>query len=219
MRLLIFGASGATGRQLVAQALDLDHEVTAFIRDASRLVGRSRKFRSVVGNVMDAASVESAVPGHDAVLIALGTMPEQPQDRNRRQPREPVCSLGTRHIVTSMVRHSVDRLIVETSLAVGSSRADARFGAAAMVRWALRDVMNDKERQEAIVRDSDLDWTIVRPARLTNGPRTFKIQAGESLPWSVLSRISRADVAAFMLGVLANASMFRKTLSLIEKSR
>ena len=215
MRLIVFGATGATGRQLVTQALELSHEVTAFVRDASRLTARSGRLRAITGDVMDVASVESAVPGHDAVLVALGTMPEGREERGRRRPAEPVCSVGTRQIVASMVRHSVNRLIVETSLAVGSSREDSRFGAATFIRWILRDVMNDKERQEATVRDSGLDWTIIRPARLTNDRPAMQVRAGESLAWSLLSTVSRADVAAYMLRALRDTSTYRKSISLI----
>jgi uncharacterized protein YbjT (DUF2867 family) len=215
MRLLIFGATGATGRQLVKQALDSAHQVTAFVRDTSRLATQSEQLRSVTGDVMNAAAVDAAIPGHDAVLVALGTMPEDPQDRSRRQPSEPVCSVGAAHITASMLRHGVRRVVIESSLAIGSSRSNSRLGAASVVRWALKDVMQDKERQETIVRNSNLDWTIIRPARLTNGRRSLHVQSGESLSWSLLSTVSRADVAALMLKSLGDDSTIRKALSLI----
>ena len=216
MRLLVFGATGATGRQLVRLALESGHHVTAFVREPARLTMTSDRLDAVTGDVMLPATVDAAVPGHEAVLVALGTMPEDRQDRHRRRPRDPVCSVGTGNIVSSMIRHGVRRLVVETSLGVGESRSASQMGAATLVRCFLKDVMDDKERQEANVRRSQLDWTLVRPARLTNGPRTSGPRWGESLKWSLMSTVSRADVAAFMLGAIADTRTYFKALSLIS---
>ena len=94
MRLLVFGASGATGRHLVRLALSQGHGVTAFVRDPARLPAMDERLDRVVGDVMQPASVEAAFDHHDAVLCALGTMPEAGADRSRRQPAVPVCSVA-----------------------------------------------------------------------------------------------------------------------------
>lgn len=214
MRLLIFGATGATGQHLVRLALSAEHRVTAFVRDPARLTVQNPLLSYVAGDVMEWSSIDTALPGHDAILCALGTMPEARADRPRRQPSVPVCSVGTRNILASMTRHQCRRIVVESSTSVGESRYTGRFGAGAFVRAVLHGIMQDKELQEAAVRASDLDWTIVRPVRLTNGPAQGRVQAGEALPWNVLSTISRADTAAFMLAAVNDPATSRKALTI-----
>lgn len=213
MKLLIFGATGATGQHLVRLALSQGHRVTAFVRDPKRLALGGGSLDHIVGDVMHLDSVDAAVPGHDAVLCALGTMPETTADRARRQPGVPVCSVGTRHILEAMSQHGCRRIVVESSTSVGESRHTGYLGAAAFVRFVLRDVMLDKERQEDAIRASSADWTIVRPARLTDKPPTGRVQSGEGLRWGLLSSVTRADTAAFMLAALSDARTSRKALT------
>ena len=213
MKLLIFGATGATGRLLVDQALELGHAVTAFVRDPARLHRSHPTLRQIVGDAMDAATVEGAVQGHDAVVCALGTSPEGKADRARRQPGVPVCSVGTANIVGAMDRHGVRRIVVESSTSVGESRKAGRWGAAAIVRLFLREVMDDKERQDEILKGSGLDWTIVRPAKLSNGPQTGRLKSGEGLAWSLASSASRADVAAFLLAALGDPATIGRAIT------
>src|SRR5450756_1115809 len=166
MNVVIFGASGQTGTALVDLALDQGHSVTAFVRDPTRLRRAHPSLRSVVGNVMDPSTLELAVSGQDAVICALGTMPEAQSDKIRRQPGVPVCSVGTKNILRAMLTHAVRRIVVESSACVVTSRHTGKFGAGFIVHLLLHKVMDDKERQEAFVRDSTLDWTIIRPVRL-----------------------------------------------------
>lgn len=214
MHLLIFGATGATGQHLVRLAVSQGHHVTAFVRDPGRLLHSSPLLSYVVGDVMQSSSVETAMPGQDAVLCALGTMPETKADRPRRQPGIPVCSVGTRNILEAMSSHQCRRIVVESSTSVGESRYTGILGAAALVRTVLRGVMEDKELQEAALRASNADWTIVRPVRLTNGPARGQVQAGERLRWSMLSTISRADTANFMLSAVGDPSTSGKALTI-----
>ena len=214
MRLLIFGATGATGQHLVRLALSAGHRVTAFVRDPARLFHDGPLLSYVVGDVMQLSSVDTALPGHDAVLCALGTMPEARADRPRRQPAVPVCSVGTTNILEAMTRHQCSRIVVESSTSVGESRYTGSLGAGTIVRAVLRGIMRDKELQEAALRASGLDWTIVRPVRLTNGPAQGHVQAGEALRWNMLSTISRADAAAFMLAAVTDPGTSRKALTI-----
>ena len=214
MDLLIFGATGATGQHLVRLALSSGHRVTAFVRDPDRLTATSPSLRKVVGDVLQPASVEAALPGHDAVLCALGTMPEAKADRPRRQPEVPVCSVGTRNILDAMSKHQCRRIVVQSSTSVGGSRATGSLGAGAFVRTVLRDVMNDKELQEAAIRASTSDWTIVRPVRMTDGLAKGHVQSGERLRWNLLSSVSRADVAAYMLAAVADPALLRKEVTI-----
>ena len=210
----VIGASGATGRALVSSAVQRGWQVQAFVRDAARLPpDLAARCSVVVGDVMIPGSAHRAVQGADAVIVALGTMPDASSDAARRQPTIPVCSTGTRHIAETMRDCAVRRLIVISATSVGESRHTGSFGVGWVVRRVLRDVMNDKEPQDAIIRASATDWTIVRPVRLTNGAATGKVRAAVGLPWHWWSSISRADVAEFALDCMTNADSVGRAIS------
>lgn len=213
MNIVVFGATGATGRLVVQSALAAGHAVTAFVRETSRMSVAHPALRIVEGDAMDSASVASAVQGMDAVVCTLGTMPEAKADRGRRQPDVPVCSVGTRNIIASLHRPDL-RLIVESSVCVGSSYDTGRFGAGVVVRLALKRVMADKEEQEAAVKDSACNWTILRPVKLTNKPAMGNLKAGVDLPWYLTSKATRADVANYMVQILGDAATFKKAMTL-----
>src|SRR2546426_3495278 len=164
MRVLIFGATGGTGRQLVSQALRRGHDVSAFVRNRGGLAIVDPRLRAVQGDVQRVESIRSAIPGHEAVLSALGTRSLGPTT---------LLSDAAKEIVRAMEAHGVRRLLWESSLGVGETRGQL----GPIYNWLLiplllRHVFADKERQEQILRSSSLDWTIVQPASLTNGPRT-----------------------------------------------
>lgn len=203
MKLLIIGSTGGTGRELVKQALEQGHQVTAFARTPSKLGISHHNLRIAQGDVTDAASVEAAVAGQDAVLCALGT---------RVFRKNTIQSDGTRNIVVAMQKNAVKRLVVETSLDVGDSRGQLGFFFAHVIRATLlRNIFEDKELQERMVRESGLDWIIVRPAMLTDGPRTGKYRAGFSASNKIARKISRADVADFMLKQTTGNDFLRQT--------
>lgn len=214
MNIIVFGASGATGRLLVQAALAAGHRVTAFVRDPERFTQAHSNLRLVTGDAMDASSVAAAVAGHDAVICALGTMPERREDRARRQPDVPVCSVGTSNILAAMDAAGCRRLLVESSASVGDSYASAILGAGFIIRMALKQVMADKELQEAATMASSCDWTIFRPVRLTNAPAKGGLKSGVGLRWSIASRATRADVANFMVAAVSDRTTYRKALTL-----
>ena len=200
MQVLVIGATGGTGRQLVQQALAQGHEVTAFVRDPARLQIEPANLRVVKGDVLDYASVESAMRGQNAVLSALG-------HRRFFYPNR-IQSDGMRNILRAMNVCDVPRLICETALSIGSGVG--RLGLPHtffILPLILPFYMWDKLRQEELIIASDRDWVIVRPGVLTNGPARGDYrhgpEVGSSL-WPV--RISRADVAGFMLKQLADDS-------------
>jgi len=162
---------------------------------------------------MDPSTLELAVSGQDAVICALGTMPEAQSDKIRRQPGVPVCSVGTKNILRAMLTHAVRRIVVESSACVGTSRHTGKFGAGFIVHLLLHKVMDDKERQEAFVRDSTLDWTIIRPVRLSNGTQTGSVRMGDELPWGLMSQVSRLDVAAVMLDAMLDSTTVMRALT------
>jgi putative NADH-flavin reductase len=204
MRLLIVGSTGGTGRELVDQALAQGHQVTALARTPENLNIKHRYLHTMKGDVTDWRSVEQAVAGQDAVLCALGT---------RVVRKNTIQSEGTSNIIMAMERHGVRRLVLESSLDVGDSRGQLGFFFTHVVRrFFLRNVFADKELQEKLVIDSPLEWVIVRPAFLTNGPRTGKYRIGFPPGDRTITRkISRADVADFMIKQATDNAYLGKT--------
>ena len=193
MKLLIFGATGLTGRELVKQALGRGDAVTAFVRTPAKLSLEHDHLTVVQGDVTDPASVERAVAGHDAVLCALGA--------SGIFSRTPAITRGVRNIVRGMEGLGVERFVYESALGVGDSRADASFFVRHIViPFILRHPYADHEEDERTIKASTLAWTIVRPTNLTNGARRGHYQTGAHLkdPFP-FGTISRADVAHFML--------------------
>lgn len=207
MRILVIGASGGTGREIVRQGLERGYTVTAFVRNPARLAFTHEHLSVVRGDVLDAASLRRAVQGQDGVLCALG--------HKRWFPPNRILSQGTRHIVEAMQAHGVRRLVCETSLGVGDS-----FGRMGLyytlfvVPFILPFYYYDKHRQEQVIRASGRDWVIVRPGALTNARKRGRWRHGPgvgSFIWTV--RISRADTAAFMLEQLSDDTYVRSAVS------
>jgi uncharacterized protein YbjT (DUF2867 family) len=191
MNLLVFGATGPLGRCVVEAALSAGYRVTVFARTPGRL-GQRPGLREVIGDVLDARAVAAAVPGHHAVISALGHSRPSPAGRDLHP--------GASCIIEAMNAAGVRRLIWISSHGVGDSRGHSGFMfERIVVPLRLRAEFADKERQEALVIASDLDWTIIRPARLTDGPATRRLRAQPRLPISIRDSISRADVAEFVL--------------------
>ena len=198
MRVIVFGASGKTGREIVAQALERGHHVTAFVRNPKKLPLKHKNLQVVTGDVMDPYTVDAAMPGHHAVLIAIG--------HRRYLGPWTILSEGTRNIVEAMQTHGVRRLVCETALGVGDSTG--RLGlyyTLFVIPFILPFYWHDKGRQENVVRESGLEFVIVRPAQLTNGRKRGQYKHGRrvgSYLWS--ASISRADTADFMLNQLGD---------------
>jgi len=204
MRVVVFGASGATGRELVAQALVQGHHVTAFVRNASRLGIGSGEVNVVQGDVTDSSAVARAVEGQNAVLCALGAATPLRRDRTLVE--------GVRHIVDAMERRGTRRLVYLSFLGVREGRRQLSFVGRVIVPRLLHNVVADHEAKEAIIRERGLDWVIVRPPRLTNGPRRGVYRHGVGIrATSLIPRISRADLADFMLRQISSDTYVHNT--------
>ncbi len=205
MRILVIGATGGTGREIIAQALERGHDVVALARKPSKIKTQHERLRVVQGDVVDPASLDAAMQGCDAAVCALG--------HKRWLGPSKILSEGTRNVVRAMEKHGVKRLVVETALGVGDSIG--RLG----VYYTLFTIpvilpfyWYDKGRQERVVRESALDWIIVRPGQLTNGRKRGVYKHGPRVGnylWSV--SISRADVADFMLNQLGDTPYLRQS--------
>ncbi len=205
MKLLIIGATGGTGRALVEQALAQGHVVTAFARKPLKITTSHDRLTVAKGNVLDYNSLDQAVQGKDAVLSALG--------HKRLFIKTTILSEGTRNIIKAMQIHHVKRLICETSLGIGESRwRMGLYYTLFVIPFITFFYFRDKERQERYIKQSSLDWIIVRPGQLTNGRKRGTYRHDLNIGSMLLTvRISRVDVADFMLKQLTNDSYLRKT--------
>jgi putative NADH-flavin reductase len=205
MNILVFGASGATGHELVKQALAQEHVVTAFVRAPEKLKIQHDNLKVVQGDVKNYASVERGVKGQDAVLSALGASGPFKYDQ--------VVVDGMAHIVQAMEQLHVKRFIYQSFIGVKESRNDFSFFFRYIAPKILRTEIAGHEARERIIRQSMLDWTIVRPPTLTNGKHKGVYRSGEDLKSkSFIVTISRADVADFMLKQLTDTTFVREAV-------
>jgi len=202
MKIIIFGSTGSIGAHLVKQALEAGHTVTAFVRDPAKLQIKHPDLSIAQGDIMDIASVVNAIKGHDAVLCAIGA-----------GRKGTVRSQGTLNVIQAMEQTGVKRLVCETTLGAGDSRGNLNFvWKYIMFGMLLREAYKDHEMQETYIKRSNLDWTIVRPAAFTDGPHTGVYEHGFSTTAkNITLKISRADVADFMLKQLNDNRYLRKT--------
>jgi putative NADH-flavin reductase len=201
MKLAVFGATGGTGKEIVSQALAAGDEVTVLVRDPAKMTLNHDKLYLVIGDVLNSDKVEEALAGSEAVCCSLGNTANNPDF---------VVSDGTRNIIEGMIKQGIKRLVVVTALGVGDSRDQVTLSFKMLMKTVLRKAYEDKERQEQLVRDSSLDWVIVRPGGLTNGPTTGEYKFGLD-PSIVAGQVSRADVAAFVLQQLTDDTFLHQT--------
>jgi uncharacterized protein YbjT (DUF2867 family) len=203
MNLVVFGASGGIGRELVKQALGHAHTVRAFVRSPDRLKVIHHRLEVVRGDVLDRQAVTAAVAGQDAVLCALGMYERTPNT---------LLSDGVRNVLAAMKKQKVKRLLFVSSLGVGDTKGQGGlFFNHVLHPLLLKNVFADKEKAEELIRGSKLDWTIVRPGRLTDVRLTAKYRTGPDVGkgrW--FPKVSRADVADFMLHALERGEQVRQ---------
>jgi uncharacterized protein YbjT (DUF2867 family) len=163
MKIIVFGATGRAGYELVVQALEAGHEVTAVSRHPGKPAIEDPRLRIVTGSLSSDDFLDQALAGgFDAALSTLGIL--------HRLDETPLADL-TVPILRALERHRIRRFVCMTSLGVGDSVGQGNFVVFLMTRLQLPYVLRDKERQEQLIRESDLDWSILRPPRLVKGPR------------------------------------------------
>lgn len=205
MKLLIIGGTGGTGRELIRQALDAGHDVTALVRDPAKVKATHPNLKVIKGNVLVYEDVDKAVTGQDAVLSTLG--------HKRFFIPSNILSEGTKNIIAAMEKHGVKRFICVTSLGINDSRF--RLGlyyTLFTIPVILFFYFRDKAKQENLITASNLDWTIVRPGQLTNGKKRGTYKHGADAGHYILTKmISRATVADFILRQLNDKTYLYKT--------
>lgn len=207
MKVIIFGATGTIGRLVVEQALAAGHQVTAFARNPQNLDLQHQSLTRHAGDASNAADVADAIKGHETVIITLGSG----MSRKSR-----IRSLGTANIIAGMKQHGIDRLICQSTLGAHESWENLNFFWKHIMFGALlAPVFKDHERQEALVRDSGLDWTIIRPSAFTQDPATGKFKTGFGPEEHQLTlKISRADVAAFIKDQIVGSEFNRRAVAI-----
>jgi putative NADH-flavin reductase len=198
---LIFGAAGRTGQLLVERSVAQGHRVTAFARDPSTLPSPHARLRVLQGSVEDEGAVDAAMREQRVVLCALGP--------TGRKDREAIAR-GTENIVASMQRHHVRRLIYMPYHEQGNGWGPAALFEKLMATFRPRKTGDGWQQRVSVIRESSLEWVIVRPTRLTEGPARglYQVSIDQS---KVPLRISRADVAEFMLEQLRAPRFVRKS--------
>lgn len=192
MKIVVFGASRGVGLQVVKQALEKGHLVTAFVRSPDTFEVKHQNLRVFPGNAMDAATVENAITGQEAVISTLGPT---------RPPVPHMMETSARNIVTGMKKHSVRRLVSTTGAGVRQPEDKPKFVdhlIGYLLNLLVKEVVLDSSENVRVIQTSDLDWTVVRFPRLIDGEHTGKYRVGFVSKESG-TQLSRADAADFIL--------------------
>jgi putative NADH-flavin reductase len=203
MNLLIFGASGKTGQHIVSQALEQGHFVTAFVRNPLKLKISHNNLNVIEGDVVNYQIAEKAIKGQDAVLSALGASSPFKFDQSVVD--------GVNNIIKAMQTNKISRIIYMSFVGVKESRNTAGFVIKYIAPRLLSTEIAGHEAREKMIEQSQLQWTIVRPATLTNGRHKAIYRSGEEIiAKGFTATISRADVADFMLKQVNDHSYLQK---------
>jgi putative NADH-flavin reductase len=204
MRIAIIGASRGIGAELLKAAIAAGHEVTALVRDPDKLNTNTPRLKVIKGDILDPSSVAAAIAGQEAICVCIGIPPT-------RKPVD-VFSRGTQNILNAIAKESNQKLILVTGIGAGDSKGHGGFFYDRILNPLLLETnYADKDRAESIVKASNVEWLIVRPGFLTNDPRTGKYRVIDNLFGVTAGKISRADVADFILKQLASPTHFGKT--------
>ena len=206
MKILIFGATGSVGMEVVKQALKKKYEVTAFVRDPEKLYFlKTPNLNFVQGNITNCEEVSRAIQNQDAVICVIG-------DGKIGKVR----AIGTKHIIIGMRRAGIKKLVCQTTLGLGKSYGNLNFiWKYIMFGFFLKNAFQDHKLQEEIVRNSELHYIIVRPSALTDGAaeRNYKVGFDGTLK-NLKLKISRADVSEFILSQLESDLNIGKAVSI-----
>ncbi len=202
MKLVVLGATGGTGLEIVRQAIERGHSVTALVRSPDRLKPFRDRIAIEQGDLLNSAELEKVIQGHDAVLSGFG--PRVPVSKTDVHLRQQFAGALT----SAMWHAGIRRLVVES---VAFLFKNSILPPAYLLgRLFFPGTVADTSAMERVLEESELDWTIVRPPELTDKPYTGKYRAREGHLPSFGFKISRADVADFMIKVVEDRSSIRK---------
>lgn len=206
MNILLLGASGATGRQVISQGLEDGHHITAFVRNPKRLPIKHTHLTIFSGNILSEKDVQKAMKGQDVVISTLGN-----KTSHALWEADTTISDGVKNILAVMKKEKVKRLLFVASFGVDKKifLPEKWF-----IKIVLKNIFADIPMEEKRIKESGLEWTLVHPARLTSTHKRGKYKAKEDLPIGIFSHISRADVADFLLKNILNTSIIEKIITL-----
>ena len=204
MKLVLFGANGKSGLEILKQSLAKGDLVIAFVRDPSKLEVKHDNLKVITGDIFEVASVSQAIQGQDAVVCALGSS---------ELKKTTVRAEGTKNIIQGMKENKVKRLVIISAMGVGESWDTLSGINKFFFATLLKSAREDHEAQEIAVKESGLDWTIIRPSGLVDTPRTGVYDFGENIP-AKTSKIARADVADLILKELEQKTNIGKALTI-----
>ena len=209
MNILLFGATGGTGKEVLLQVLEQGHFVTAIVRNPTKINIQSDRLKIVQGDVLT-SNIDYSFAQQDAVICCLG-VPANKAGTLRSE--------GTKNIIDAMKKANINRLICQTSLGFDDSKEVLKctsfFFKNIVVPYILKSTFSEHSLQEKAIKQSGLNWTIVRPGNLANGKKTEKYKSAFSYSDTTLKvKISRADVAHLMLKQLSNNDNFQKTIGI-----
>jgi putative NADH-flavin reductase len=207
MKLAVFGATGGIGSQVVSQALAAGHEVTAIVRRPSAVDLRHECLEVIRGDALEPATLQEPIHGKDAVISALGVSSLAPTT---------LYSAGSANIIRAMQTGGVRRLVCVSAIGLDPGPPLQRLIAKPILWMIFRNAYRDLIRMEAEVRLSNLDWTILRAAQLTNGPHTRQYQTAVNKHLSKPSSVSRADVADGILALIDNHTTYCATVEVSQ---
>ncbi len=205
MKLIVFGATGGIGSQVVKQGLDAGHEITAVARHPSAITLQHECLNVVEGDVLEPDTVREVLAGQDVVISALGV-------RNLAPTK--LYSEGVKNIMHAMQALDVQRMFCISASGLEPGPLWERLIAKPLLWFILKNMYTDLVRMETMVKMSGLDWTILRPPLLTNGPRTGRYQVAINQQLSRNFSIARADVADYMINHLDDKETYGSIVEL-----
>jgi putative NADH-flavin reductase len=204
MKVLVLGATGGVGRHILQLGTQRGHELTALVRKPEKLKSWESRVRTIKGGALDKDTVDQAVRGQEASIYAIGV---------KTIGRTTLFSESTRILIDAMERNKVKRLVCITGVGAGETKGHGGF----LYDWIFyplitKRLYEDKEVQETLIQKSSLDWVIVRPAVFREGTPSGKLEAITEVGGVTLTRVSRVEVAGFVLEQLTDNRYLRKAV-------
>jgi putative NADH-flavin reductase len=204
MKVLVLGATGGVGRHILQLGIERGHELTALVRKPEKLKSWGNRVRTIKGDALDNHAVDQAVRGQEASIYAMGV---------KTIGGTTLFSESTRILIDAMERNQVKRLVCITGVGAGETKGHGGF----LYDWIFyplitKRLYEDKEVQEALIQRSSLDWVVVRPAVFREGTPSGKLEAVTEVRGVTLRRVSRAEVAGFVLEQLTDNRYLRKAV-------
>lgn len=218
MRIVVLGATGTTGQEIIRQALFQGHSVTALVRRPEALKITGERLTVVIGDATDEGVIASIIPGHDAVISSLG----RPESGHSKETIDDsvevrVCFESTRHLYAHLPRHGIRRLVLMSTHGAGASQDGSPY--VIQLRDWVKNRVNDKDDMEAFVeahRESPIDFTVIRNPLIypSEGGRPFGVF--EHVEFDDTSKIASADLARFALAEAVDGQFVNKFVSISE---